>query len=289
AVPARTQPRRQRQARGDGVDVDAERPELERQLARERNDAALGGGVGRAAAGTDPTPGDRRDVDDLPRGLTLHDWNHGVAEQKRAGQIEVQQTLPVLERQLVDRRRRPADDRAAAHGVDQNVDASVRLHDTLHDAVDLRGVQRVGDDRIDGAAARTHRARRLIERRLVVVHEKDGAALASDDLRGRSTDAAAASGDERDPSLESHGGGVYRTRRRRQDRRRQGSTPTTRRARWTFRMAGDSTGKWRWSRAAAPRARASATAARRRSCSRKPARASWSPTAISSSRVAPSR
>jgi hypothetical protein len=136
-----------------------------------------------------------------------------VAEEERSGQIEVQQTLPVIERQLVDRRRGLADDRAATDGVDENVDAPVILHRPLDDALDLAGVERVGDERVCLAATVANGARRVVERGLVRVDEKDRAALATDDLGGRATDAAAAGGDERDPSLESHGGGVYRTRR----------------------------------------------------------------------------
>src|SRR5688500_430527 len=70
AVPAGAQARAQRQARRDGVDRDAVRAQLERQLAGERDDAALGGGVGGAARGTDAATGDGRDVHDLARALT---------------------------------------------------------------------------------------------------------------------------------------------------------------------------------------------------------------------------
>jgi len=130
-----------------------------------------------------------------------------VAEEERPGEVEVQELLPVGQRQLVDRRRRLADDRAAADGVDEDVDALVLLHRSLHDALDLRGVQRVGGERVRGAAALADGAGRLVERGLVRVHEDDGAALAADDLGGGAADATAAGGDERDPSLESHGGG----------------------------------------------------------------------------------
>src|SRR5204862_182515 len=114
AVPARAQARAQGQARRDRIDVDAEGAELQRELAREGDDAALGGGVGGAAAGAEPASGDRRDVHDLAGGLALHDGHDRVAEQEGAGEVEVQQALPVGERQLVDGRGWLADDRAAA-------------------------------------------------------------------------------------------------------------------------------------------------------------------------------
>src|SRR5438093_9306550 len=47
----------QRQTWGDGVDGDAERPQLVRELPREGDDPALGRGVGAAAARADPPPG----------------------------------------------------------------------------------------------------------------------------------------------------------------------------------------------------------------------------------------
>src|SRR5262249_57845375 len=93
----------------------------------------------------------------------------------------------------------------------------------------VRGTERGGGERVRAAAARAHGARRLVERGLVGVDEHDGAALTADDLGGRAPDAATAGSDERDASLESHGGGSVPY-----------SPPTTRRARWTFRIAGGS-------------------------------------------------
>src|SRR5204862_121964 len=116
-----------------------------------------------------------------------------------------------------------ADDRAAADGVDEDVDASVVLHGAPHDTVDLPCVERVGHDRMRGAAVRAHGARRLVERGLVGVHQNDDTTFAPDDLSRRASDATSACADECDTSLESHGGGVYRTRAG--DRRTQMDIP----------------------------------------------------------------
>src|ERR1700675_4101277 len=53
---------RQGQAGRDRVDGDAEGPQLESELLRERDDSTLGGGVGAAARGAQSAPGDRRQV-----------------------------------------------------------------------------------------------------------------------------------------------------------------------------------------------------------------------------------
>ena len=55
-VPVRPDPFRQRQAGRDRVDVDPERPELERQLAGERDDPALRRGIGAPLATLMPRP-----------------------------------------------------------------------------------------------------------------------------------------------------------------------------------------------------------------------------------------
>src|SRR5439155_17444388 len=71
-VPARAQSWAEREAGGDRVHGDAVRAELERELPGERDDPALGGGVGAAARRAQAAARDRREVDDLPTALTLH-------------------------------------------------------------------------------------------------------------------------------------------------------------------------------------------------------------------------
>src|SRR5439155_720728 len=80
-IPARTQSRTQGEAGRDGVHGHAERAELERELARERDDPALGRRIGAAARGAQSPAGDRRDVDDLAPVLAFHHRGDRVAEQ----------------------------------------------------------------------------------------------------------------------------------------------------------------------------------------------------------------
>ena len=126
-VPARLEPGAQRQARGDGVDGDAVGAELERELARQRDDAALRRGVGAAAGGAHAAAGDRRDVHDLARALPLHHRHHGMQKEKCSREVEVEKLLPFSKAELLHRRGRLADDGAAPDRVHQDVDAPVRF------------------------------------------------------------------------------------------------------------------------------------------------------------------
>src|SRR3990170_883872 len=102
-LPVRPDPLGQRHAGGDGVDRDAEGAQLVRELRREGDDAALGGRVRAAAARADAATGDGRDVHDLAAPLALHDRHDGAAAEKRPLEVERDEALPVVERELVHR------------------------------------------------------------------------------------------------------------------------------------------------------------------------------------------
>src|SRR4029453_13677518 len=126
-VPMRADALRQGDAGRDGVDVDAVGPELEGELAGEGDDAALGRGIGAGAVEAQAPSRDRGQVDDLAAALLLHHRNDRVRAEEGGVEVEGDKLLPVGEAQLLGRRLRIGDHRAAAHGVDQDVDAAVVL------------------------------------------------------------------------------------------------------------------------------------------------------------------
>ena len=124
-VPMRADALGQGDAGGDGVDVDAVGPELEGELAGEGDDAALGRGIGAGAVVAEATAGDRGQVHDLAAALLLHHRNDRVRAEEGGVEVEGDELLPVGEAQLLGRRLRIGDHRAAAHRVDQDVDGAV--------------------------------------------------------------------------------------------------------------------------------------------------------------------
>ena len=136
--------------------------------------------------------------------MAFHHRRDRVGEKKGPGEVEVEQALPVVERQLVHRGGGLRDDRAAADRIDENVDAAVLVDDPSHRARHLGGVERVGHETVGGAARGADGADRLIQGLLVEIDGDHGPALSTDDLGGRPPDAAARSRDQRGPSLESH-------------------------------------------------------------------------------------
>src|SRR5262245_7256911 len=102
--------------------------ELVGELPRQSDDATLGRGVGRRAGRALPSARDRGEVDDLAAPLALHDWDDGMREEIRPRQVEVDQRRPLGERQLLRGGGGLGDDRAAAHGIDQDVDPPKMLN-----------------------------------------------------------------------------------------------------------------------------------------------------------------
>ena len=113
---------RAHEAGRDVVDGDAPRPELVGELAREADLRRLRRRVGLDAGEADAEPGAARDVDDPSAARRLHAGRHRLREVERAGDVDVEDRLPVRRRDLLER---PADlSEHAAGVVHQNVDAA---------------------------------------------------------------------------------------------------------------------------------------------------------------------
>ena len=197
-----------RDAGGDGVDVDAVGPELEGELAGEGDDAALGRGIGAGAVVAEATAGDRGQVHDLAAALLLHHRDDRVRAEEGGVEIEGDELLPVGEAQLLGRRLRIGDHRAAAHRVDQDVDGAVVARHVGDQLFDLRGIQGIDQlalhlaARLAGRLA--ERRHGLVEMALVVVGDDHRGAFAHHDLGRGAADAVAACGDQRHLVLEAH-------------------------------------------------------------------------------------
>src|SRR6185437_15960980 len=199
ALPMRADALGQRDARRDRVDVDAVGAELVAELFGEGDDPALCRGIGGARRDAAAAPGDRGQVDDLAAALLLHHRHDGVGEQERAVKVELDEFLPVLETQLVHRRARFGDDRAAADRVDEDVDAAVLGGDRVDEVADLLGVECVANPAVGAAAGGADFLHRLFEPRLVVVDADDDGAFAAHDVGGRAADPARYRSDQGDP------------------------------------------------------------------------------------------
>ena len=142
-------------------------PELERELAGERDDSALGGRVGAAARRAQAPSRDRRDVDDLAAALPLHHRRDRVAEEKRPVRLKWSMRCHSSSVSSSTCGGRLRDDGAPADRVHEDVDASVLVDDLLHGAGDLRGVECVGDETVGGATVGSDAADHLIQALLV--------------------------------------------------------------------------------------------------------------------------
>src|SRR5262249_58703444 len=109
----------------------------------EGDNAPFGRRVGAAGRGAEAAAGDRRQVDNLAALAPLHQRYHGVAEQERAVQVELDKLLPVVEAQFIDGGARLLDDRAASDGVHQDVHRAVLLRGPGGNVVDLAFIERV--------------------------------------------------------------------------------------------------------------------------------------------------
>src|SRR5439155_13840260 len=194
----------EREAGGDGIDADTVGPELEGELARQRDDPALGGGVGAAARLREPAAGDGGDVDDLAAFLPLHHRHDRMAEEEGAGEVEVQELLPFLEGELVERRGRARDDRAAAHAIDEDVDVAVGVDGAPDHVLHGGGVESIGAEPERTAPGGGDLGGEPVEGGLIEIDRDHAATLAPDDTRRRATDAGASPGDQRDLTLEPH-------------------------------------------------------------------------------------
>ncbi len=112
------------------------------------------------------------------------------------------------EAQLLGRGLRIGDHRAAAHGIDQDVDAAMVLRRPGDQLLDLRRVQRIDQFALDLAARSAgrflQRRHGLVEMALMVVGDDHGGALAHHDLGRGAADAVGSCGDQRHLVLEPH-------------------------------------------------------------------------------------
>src|SRR5207237_2267382 len=93
-VPVRADAFGQRDARRNGIDVDALRAELVSQLAGESDDAPLRGGIGTRTVPAQSAPGNRSEIDDLAAAPPLHYRDHRMGEQEGAVEVEGDELLP---------------------------------------------------------------------------------------------------------------------------------------------------------------------------------------------------
>ena len=112
----------QDEAGRDAVDRDTERPQFVRHLPGEPDLAGLGAGVRLDPGQADGAPGSRGDVDDPAPAALLHPRHHRARTQKGAGQVRVDDRVPVLVGHLLQR---VADLAGHSPGVvDQDVDGA---------------------------------------------------------------------------------------------------------------------------------------------------------------------
>jgi hypothetical protein len=107
---------------------------------------------------------------------------------------------------LVDIAGWAGDDGAAAHGIDEDVDAAVGVHGAPDGVLDGRGVERVGPDPDRPAARAGDLGGEPVERALFHIDGHHRATLAADDTRRGPADARSGRRDQCDFAFESHRG-----------------------------------------------------------------------------------
>ncbi len=94
----------------------------------------------------------------------------------------MEKQLPFIEPEFVDRGAGIVDERAAADGVDENVDAAEFVHRLLHNVCRLAGVEGVGHDAFGFAATLAHAAHHEVNVFLTGVNTDNGPAFFAHDL-----------------------------------------------------------------------------------------------------------
>ena len=117
----------------DRVDGDAVARDLHRQRLGQTLNAEVGHVVGRGA-GAPALAGDGRQIDDAAPLLLDHDRHDSLAQEERAGQLDLEHLVPDG---LVEIRQRHAIVAARIGGVvDEHVDTAERVHDGIHQGRD---------------------------------------------------------------------------------------------------------------------------------------------------------
>ena len=174
--------RRVDQTRAHAVDADPLRPVVDRHVLRHEHDAALRGVVGQRGAHA-LEPFHARDVHDAARALLDHRAQHVLRDQERSLQVDVDDAVPLVDRQLV---REPA--AADAGSVHEHIDAPVAV---------ARGADRRLDERLVAhveplaearfGRRRDHAVPRVVDG-LLHVEPRDHGALVGEPARARSAD-----------------------------------------------------------------------------------------------------
>ena len=173
--------------------TDIERPAVERGLLGQPGDRVLGRRVCRGHRAR-RVRRDRAVVDDASaaRALRLHDAERFLRAQEGPGEVGIDDELPALDRQILERHRRGADSRV----VEQEVEPPERLFRFGEQRLD-RG--RIGDvGRHDQAFRRRAFLGGLLEFVLAPPGQHHGVARLHQRQRRRLADAGPRAGDERD-------------------------------------------------------------------------------------------
>ena len=147
---------RAHEAGRDVVDGDAPRPELVRELPRQSDLRRLRRRVRLNAGEADAEPRAARDVDDAAAARRLHPRRDGLRAVERAGDVDVEDVLPLVRRDLLERAADLAEH--AAGVVHENVDAARRRRRFGDEGVDRALVAHVDDARRAHAASARDRA-----------------------------------------------------------------------------------------------------------------------------------
>src|SRR5215471_4322353 len=92
------------------------------------------------------------------------------------------QALPIGKAQLIDRRAGIADDRAAAHGVDQDVDSTEFLLYGGNGPLHLTRIEGVAEPPMRGAAGASQGSHGVVEAILMIVDANNSCAFVRHDL-----------------------------------------------------------------------------------------------------------
>ena len=130
-------------------------PELVRRLAREADLPGLRAGVRLDAGQADAAPGAGGDVDDPAVAALLHAGHDRARAEERARQVRVDDGLPVVVGDLLERPADLADD--AARVVDEDVDPADPSRRSASTCAASRDVDRVAVAAVHGRAVRRER------------------------------------------------------------------------------------------------------------------------------------
>lgn len=172
--------RRLDEARGDSIDADPRRSELEGRGPAEVRERRLRCVVGRVRGSTPPQRGDGGDVHDCSRPLPDHVRNDMLHRVDSGSEVHREHAIPVLGGGLCD----PAE-QADPDVVIEHVDAPVRANQRVREARDGRLVGRVDPEALRSPALGADHLRGAARGALVAVDTHDVRAVPRHEERGR--------------------------------------------------------------------------------------------------------